>query len=673
MDRNTYDRLVEEALEHDYRYYVLTEPAISDEQYDRLIRHLRTIEEQHPDWRRPDSPTARVGGEPTKEFPTVTHRWPMMSLDNTYDEGELREFDRRVRRALDGDPVEYVCELKLDGVALSLRYEGSILVLAATRGDGTQGDDVTQNARTIRTIPLRLRQPGVAAEVRGEVYYPAEAFRGLNEVRKEQGEKLFANPRNATAGTLKLQDTSTVSRRPLAFTAYWIAPSPQRPDTHWEALKRLEAWGFSVNPNRRLCASVEEVVEFWRAWEEKRDTLDYEIDGVVVKVNRYAQHERLGVTSKSPRYMMAFKFHARKATTRLLDITLQVGRTGAVTPVANLVPVALGGITISRATLHNADEIARKDIRVGDMVVVERGGDVIPKISGVVPEERPSESKPFAFPSECPACGSPLHRGQEDVITRCDNAACPAQVRGRLIHFASRGAMDIEGLGPAIVDQLVESGLAGDMADLYHLTVERVAGLERMGAKSATNLVQAIEGSKTRPLSALIFALGIRNVGVTTARTLADHFRSLDVLMSGSPEDLMEVEDVGPVVAQSIYDFFQVPDNRDLIRGLSEAGLVVRKDGLVPTEGGSRSIFAGKTVVLTGTLERYTRDEAADLIRARGGNVAASVSAKTSLVIAGPAAGSKLSKAQELGIEVWDEARFLAALEKESRSRAAGC
>lgn len=667
MDRTAYHRLVDETLEHGYRYYVLAEPTITDEQYDRLVDRLRAVEAEHPNWRRPDSPTVRVGGAPTKEFPTVAHRWPMMSLDNTYDEQEVRDWDRRVRDGLDGESVQYVCELKLDGVALDLRYEESVLTLAATRGDGVQGDDVTPNARTIRTIPLRLRQDGVATEVRGEVYYPTEAFRRLNASREEQGEKPFANPRNATAGTLKLQDSAVVGRRPLAFTAYWISPGPVRRDTHGEALEQLEAWGFRVNRNRLLCDSMDEVVAFWREWEDKRDALDYEIDGIVVKVNRYSQQERLGATSKSPRYMIAFKFHARKATTRLLGIALQVGRTGAVTPVARLAPVPLGGITISRATLHNADEIARKDIRVGDLVIVERGGDVIPKVASVVLDNRPADATPFVFPSECPACGSPVHRGEEDAIVRCDNAACPAQVRGRLIHFASRTAMDIEGLGPAVVEQLIRTNLARDMADLYRLSVEQVAELDRMGEKSATNLVRAIERSKTRPLHALIYALGIRNVGETTARALAAHFHSLDALTSASLDALMAVEDVGPVVGQSICDFFQVPENHELVRRLTELGLTVR--GEVPAEEAAREgPFAGKVVVLTGTLERYSRDEAAQIIRSRGGKVTDSVSAKTSLVVAGPGAGSKLAKAQRLGIEIWDEARLIAALQPDAGS-----
>jgi len=662
MDQATYGRLVDEALEHDYRYYVLAAPTISDEAYDELIARLRKAEAEHPGWQRADSPTLRVGGQPTKEFPTVRHTRPMMSLDNTYDEGELREFDRRVRSGLDEEPVEYACELKLDGVALSLRYEESVLVLAATRGDGVQGDDITSNARTIRTIPLRLREPGITTEVRGEVFLPTDAFRKMNEAREEAGEKRFANPRNAAAGTLKLQDPQEVARRPLAFMAYWGAPEAMGEDNHWESLKRLEAWGFAVNANRRLCASIDDALAFCAEWEEKREALSYEIDGVVVKVNRFSQQERLGATSKSPRSMIAYKFHARHATTRLLEIGLQVGRTGAVTPVAHLEPVSVGGITISRATLHNADEIERKDIRVGDTVVVERGGDVIPKVTGVLLDQRPADAMPFQFPSACPVCGSPLHREEEDAIIRCDNAACPAQVRGKLIHFAGRGAMDIEGLGPAVVEQLITTGLVRDVADLFGLSVEKVAELERMGEKSATNLVEAIAGARTRPLAALIFALGIRNVGATTARALAAHFRSLDALMSASLEDLMAVEDVGPVVAQSIVEFFQVPANQSLVERLTAAKLTVAEAAPLPEEKASGGVFAGKTVVLTGELERYTREEAAELIRAEGGKVTDSVSKKTSLVISGPGAASKLAKAKELGIEVWDEARMLAAL-----------
>ncbi len=662
MERAEYDRLVDEILEHDYRYYVLADPAISDEEYDGMLRQLRAVEAEHPEWRRSDSPTHRVGGVPTKEFPPVVHQRPMLSLDNTYDETELAEFDRRIRDALGLEDVEYVCELKMDGVALSLLYQGGVLVQASTRGDGVTGDDITDNARTIRTIPLRLRHGLSDVEVRGEVYLPTAEFRRMNEARIEAGEKAFANPRNAAAGTLKLMDPKEVARRPLAFVAYWLDDRHNDGGTQWHALELLQNLGFVVSEHRRLCRSFSEVLLFCEEWEEKRDALPYEIDGVVVKVNRLDFQEQLGYTSKSPRFMIAYKFRARKAETTLLEIGLQVGRTGAVTPVAILEPVLVGGITISRATLHNADEIRRKDIRPGDTVIVERGGDVIPKVSGVVLEKRPPTSVPFEFPTACPVCGAILFRGAEDAITRCENAACPAQVRGRILHFASRPAMDIEGLGPAVVDQLVNTGLIHNAADLYELEAERIATLERMGEKSATNLVAAIQASKSRPFPAFVYALGIRNVGETTARALCRRFRSIDTMMSASVESFMEVEDVGPVVAESIVDFFRVEENRRLVERLKAHGLQTESKENQASEAPPPGKFTGMTFVLTGALERFTRDDAAERIRAKGGTVTDSVSRKTSIVVAGPGAGSKLAKATQLGIEIWDESRFLAEL-----------
>lgn len=660
MTQQEYRALVDEALEHGYRYYVLADPAITDAEYDMLLERLQAVEDAHPEWRRPDSPTQRVGGQPTGDFPTVVHARPMLSLDNTYSEQELRAFTERVRRTLgDQADIEYVAELKLDGVALSLTYEDSRLVRAVTRGDGTQGDDVTPNARTIGTVPLRLRAPGIATEVRGEVYLPIATFRKLNAAREEAGEKVYANPRNLTAGTLKLQDSSEVARRPLSFMAYWVAPDTADVTTHFEALSVLHEWGFHVAPERRLCRDADEVLAFCREWEERRDDLPYEIDGAVVKVNRFDQHEELGTTAKSPRYMIAYKFAARAATTRLHAIGLQVGRTGAVTPVAHLEPVGIGGVTVSRATLHNADELKRKDIRVGDTVEVERGGDVIPKVTRVILEKRPADAKPFEFPDRCPACESELHREDGDAVVRCDNTACPAQVRGRIRHFGSRGAMDIDGLGEAVADQLVDRGMTRDIADLYELETGAVAGLNRMGEKSAANLIAAIERSKDQPLHRLIFGLGIRNIGATTARALADRFRSLAAIMDADEDDLVAVEDVGPVVARSVVEFFRVPENRIVVERLASAGLRVEED-IPQSEGASGPpVFAGKTVVLTGALERYSRAEAGEIIQTAGGKVTGSVSRKTDIVIAGTDAGSKLDKARDFGVEVWDEARFL--------------
>ena len=669
MTRDEYRRLVADALDHDYRYYVMAEPVVGDEEYDALVRSLAEYELEHPDHMLPDSPTQRVGGQPTGEFPAVRHQRPMLSLDNTYDEGELRDFDRRVRQGLDEEVFEYVCELKMDGVALSLVYENSSLVRAVTRGDGVQGDDVTANAKTVRSIPLRLREPGVTTEVRGEVYLPTDRFHEMNEAREAAGEKRFVNPRNATAGTLKLLDSSEVARRPLEFGPYWVAPDTGYAASQAEAMEKLAVWGFSPNKRRRVCATIDDALAFCAEMEAERDGLPYEIDGVVVKVNSFAQHETLGTTAKSPRYMIAYKFAARQGMTKLNDIVLQVGRTGAVTPVAVLEPALIGGVTISRASLHNADELRRKDIRVGDTVIVERGGDVIPKVTGVVLEKRPADSQPYQFPAACPVCGSPLvnEKGEEkqkdlfeqvdsdadEGIIRCNNASCPAVLRGGLIHFAGRGAMDIEGMGPAAVDQLLAAELVRDVSDLYRLTADQVQVLERMGPKSAENLIAAINTSRSRPLATVLFALGIRNVGITTARGLAAKFGSFDALSAATVEELEDVEDIGPVVAQSIVDFFAVEANRDLVQRLAEAGLTVAEERTVEDE--SSGVFEGKTVVLTGTLETWTRDEAAELIRARGGKVTNSVSKKTSIVVVGSGAGSKLKKARDLGVDVWDE------------------
>ncbi len=662
MTRQEYDQLVAEALEHNYRYYVLADPEISDEDYDRLIDRLQEYEREHPDEKRPDSPTQRVGGQPTEDFPTVEHERQMLSLDNTYDEGEVREFDRRVAKALGGeDEFRYVCELKLDGVAMSLRYEDSVLVRAATRGDGWRGDDVTPNVKTIGTVPLRLREDGVTIEVRGEVYLPTDAFRTLNEAREREERRVFANPRNAAAGTLKLQDPREVAKRPLEFLAYWLTPDAGFANGQWEALQKLEEWGFKVSQQRTPCESMDEAIAFCDGWAEKRDSLPYEIDGVVVKVDSFAQQDALGTTSKAPRYAMAYKFSARQGRTRLIEIRHQVGRTGAVTPVAILEPVQVGGVTISRSTLHNPDEVRRKDIREGDTVVVERSGDVSPYVKEVVTQERPEGTTEYRPPEACPVCNSPLHKGEDDAIIRCNNASCPAIVRQSILHFSSRNAMDIDGLGPAIVDQLLENDLVSRVSDLYELKAEDLPRLDRMGEKSARNLVNAIEATKERSLDTFIFALGIRNVGSTTARALAREFRSLDALAGAGPERLEQVEDVGPVVAKSIADFFAVAANVRLIRELKAAGLTTVAEE-TEVERGDEGPLAGKTIVLTGALERFTRDEASDAIRSAGGNVTGSVSGKTDIVIAGSDAGSKLAKARDLGVEVWGERELLAVL-----------
>ncbi|MBI2951216.1 NAD-dependent DNA ligase LigA, partial [bacterium] len=526
------DELIREIQEHDYRYFVLARPTVSDEAYDWLMRELKALEETHPRLVRPDSPTRRVGSGLTKQFPPVRHRAPMLSLDNTYSETDVREFDRRVREGLEGESPTYVAELKIDGVALSLTYEDGHLARGVTRGDGTTGEDITPNVRTIRSVPLRLRGTWRRAEVRGEAYLPQKAFEGINREREQAGEEPFANPRNAAAGSLKLQDARLVAGRRLSFFAYYLDAPEVRAGRHSQNLERLTEMGFPVNSEWSLCRSIEEVVAFWRTWEERRDGLPYDIDGVVVKVDDLRQQARLGSTSKSPRWAIAFKFKARQATTRLREIVLQVGRTGVVTPVAILEPVLLGGTTVSRATLHNEDEIRRRDIRVGDEVRVEKGGEVIPKVVGAILESRPKDAKPFLFPKACPACGAALERDEDEVASRCPNSRCPAQLRARIEHFAGRTAMDIDGLGTAIVTQLVDRGLVKDVGDLYSLSVETLAGLERLAEKSATNLIEAIRRSKERPFDRLLFALGIRHVGTTVARALAAAFGSMDRLMS---------------------------------------------------------------------------------------------------------------------------------------------
>jgi len=648
-------QLFREIREHDHRYYVLAQPILSDQEYDRLKRELIELEQAHPEWIRPDSPTQRVGGEPTKEFPTVTHPSSMLSLDNTYTEEELREFDRRTRTALEDETVDYVAELKIDGVAVYLIYEDGLLARAATRGDGVQGDDITPNIRTVRSIPLRLRRELAYCEVKGEVYLSRKEFENVNAGREEAGEALFANPRNAAAGSLKLQDPRQVAERGLSFFAWWLRIPGDDPGTQAESLEVLQKLGLPVNPNHRLCPSLEEVTAFYRGWEERREALPYDIDGVVVKVNRLDQQERMGATSKSPRSAIAYKFRAHQAVTVLRDILLQVGRTGAVTPVAVLEPVPLAGSTIGRATLHNRDEIVRKDIRPGDTVVIEKGGDVIPKVVEVKLEQRPPGSTPYVFPDACPVCGSSLVQDEEEVAVRCGNVGCPAQVKRRIQHFASRNAMDIEHLGPAVVDQLVEEGLVRDFGDLYALTVEDLVPLERMGDKSAENLIQAIVGSKEQPFERVLFALGIRHVGANVARLLAGAFGSLDRLGAAGEEELEAVEEIGPMIARSVVAFFENPVNGAIVEKLRAAGLRMAAERTPEAAG---SFFEGKTVVLTGALIRYSRAEAEETIRRLGGRASSSVSGKTDLVIVGDNPGSKYDKAVRLGVPVMTEREF---------------
>ena len=650
----------DEVRHHEELYYVNDNPEISDAEYDALLARLQELESQHPELITPDSPTQRVGGRPAEGFPEVVHRRPMLSLENSYNIDELVAFDQRCQRLAEGKPVEYVAELKIDGVSISLHYEDQILARGVTRGDGRIGEEVTQNARTIRSVPLKLRaknSPGPELEVRGEVFIPRRVFERTNAEREEQGEPRFANPRNAAAGTLRQLDSRAVAKRKLDMFAYDLIAGERKPfPTHWEALDWMEAAGFRVNPHRERCATIAEVIDFCNRMESQRDDLDYEIDGLVVKVNSTTLQDEFGTTAKAPRWAVAYKYPARQATTRVLAIVVQVGRTGALTPVANLEPVLLAGTTVSRATLHNADEVKRLGVRIGDWVLIEKGGEVIPKVLKVIESKRTGEEKVFRMPRKCPVCGGEISKVEGEVVSRCIAADCPAQLVGKLLHFASRRAMRIEGLGESLVDQLVQKGMVRDCGDLYRLTLEDIAGLERMAKKSATNLLDQIEASKTRDLPNLVYALGIRHVGDRTAGLLARHFGSLEALSKASVEELDDIPEIGLTVAESVHDWFEDPGNVELCDRLKAAGV---RTTLVRTAAHTADEkFVNKQFVLTGTLSSFTRDEAKALIEGRGGRVLSSVSKKTDYVIAGEEAGSKLEKATALGVTVLDEAGF---------------
>ncbi|MBI3119975.1 MAG: NAD-dependent DNA ligase LigA [Candidatus Hydrogenedentes bacterium] len=648
---------------HSRLYYEEAAPVISDLEFDALLRELQELEQLHPELQTSDSPTQRVGGAPLEGFVTVTHRVPMLSIDNTYNEAELREFDRRVRKGLDGTEPVYVVELKIDGVAISIRYEEGVLVRAATRGDGYRGDDVTENVKRIRSVPLRLKDdPPAALEARGEVYMTVKELERLNKLREKEGEEPYRNPRNTTAGTLKLLDPRQVAQRRLDIALYDLVPEEGHElTTHVETLKGLERLGLPVSPHYKRCASIEEVLQACEEWREKRRELPYETDGLVIKVDSAAQRRRLGATSKAPRWVIAFKFPAEIAQTKLLNIKIQVGKSGALTPVAEMAPVRLAGTIVKRATLHNFEDLAKKDVRIGDTIEVQKAGEIIPQVLRFVPEKRPADAQSFPLPRECPVCGTEVHKDPDSVCLRCLNLACPAQVKERLEHFASRKAMDIEGLGPALIAQLVAQKLVTAPADLYQLDVETVAHLERMAEKSASYLIQAIEESKSRPLGRLLFALGIRHVGSRTGEVLAEHFGTMDALMSASMEELTQIHEVGDVLAKSVYDFFETEENRALIAQLGAAGLNMREE----TRGAKEEAqtLAGKTFVVTGTLENYSRDEIQSRIKQLGGKATGSVSKSTNYVVAGENAGSKLDKAQQLGIPVLTEAEFEALVE----------
>ncbi len=667
MDRRTAQeeimRLRREIFEHDHRYYVLDNPSISDREYDGLMGRLTELEQQFPDLVAPDSPTQRVAGQPLESFRTVSHRFPMLSLDNTYSAGDLREFDARIKKLLGGQRYRYAAELKIDGLAVSLQYRQGRLIVGATRGDGTKGDDVTANLKTIRAIPLALS--GELAELsdveaRGEVYLPRQEFLRINKEREEMGKELFANPRNAAAGTLKILDAKIVASRKLSIFIYGVGQTPRGLTGHIQTLQALKRVGFRVNPETRLCSDIGEVIEFCNYWENKRDSLDYETDGMVIKVDSFDQQRILGATAHSPRWAIAYKFPARQATTVLKDIEFSVGRTGVVTPVAILEPVPLSGTTVSRASLHNEDELRKKDIHYGDTVFVEKAGEIIPQIVKVVAEKRPAQARAVAMPKNCPSCGEPLSRSPEEAAWRCPNVSCPAQVKGRIEYFASRGAMDIEGLGAAVVEQLVNAGLVRDYGDLFFIQGSQLVKLERMGDKSARNLLEAIDRSRHNPFWKVVTALGIANVGAQVARLLVRKYGSMDKLRQASCDDISQIYGLGPAVGASVEGFFANRKNLMVLDKLRRAGVSLEAE----QSAGLPQTFAGLTVVLTGTLENFSREQASEQIISRGGQVTSSVSKKTSLVLAGSEPGSKLDKARSLGIKVIGEKEFTSMLEE---------
>jgi DNA ligase (NAD+) len=655
----TIESLREKIRRHEYLYYVIDNPEISDGEFDKLMRQLKDLEAAHPDLIRADSPTQRVGGKPREGFVKVAHSSPMLSLDNTYSEEELRTWEHRVHELTGQTVVDYVCELKLDGMSLALIYEDGKLVRGITRGDGSVGEDVTLNVRTVRSVPLsipkeKLKKAGMPVdfEVRGELLMPTASFKKINEERERNGLPTFANPRNFTAGTVRQLDSNITAERRLDYFPYILLKNGRTYfDHHSKTLGALEAAGFKVNPNHKLVRSMDEVWAFIERWEEKRDSLPYEIDGIVVKVDRISLQDELGFTGKAPRWAIAYKYASRAGITKLESVRWQVGRTGKLTPVAELVPVAIGGTTVRNATLHNVDEIERLGIKIGDWVQVERGGDVIPKVAKVIDDkDHPRGKKEIEIPEKCPVCGTKVVRTEGEVDYRCVNANCPAKLVGTILHFASRGVMNIDGMGEALVTQLTERGLVKNVADIYKLTKADLLSLERMGDKSAQNILDEIENSKKLPLERVIYGLGIRMVGERTAQFLAEHFGSMEALEAAGVEELQDVNEVGPRIAESIVEFFSIAANRKLVERLREAGLTLKGQ---KKQRGTK--LAGKTFVLTGTLAHFTRDEAKKMIEDAGGKVTGSVSKKTDYVVAGADAGSKLDKAKELGVTVIDE------------------
>lgn len=658
------NELRSQLTEYGYQYHVLDKPSVPDSEYDRLMLELVELEGKYPELKTSDSPTERVGGSVLDLFEKVEHSAPMLSLGNAFNEQDLRDFDRRIRQVV-GDDFSYVCELKIDGLAVSLRYVDGLFVQGATRGDGTIGEDITANLKTIKSIPLRLRET-VSLEVRGEAYMPKRSFEALNKAKAEREEEPFANPRNAAAGSLRQLDPKIASSRNLDVFLYGIGDVGKiKVDSHSEGLDYLDQLGFKTNKERRKCVTIEEVIQYVNSWVEKRPNLPYEIDGIVIKVDLLHQQEELGRTAKSPRWAIAYKFPAEEVITTLLDIELSIGRTGVLTPTAILEPVKVAGTTVQRASLHNEDLIREKDIKIGDKVVVKKAGDIIPEVVNVIADQRTGAEVDFHMPTHCPECESELVRLEGEVALRCINPKCPAQIREGLIHFVSRDAMNIDGLGEKVVSQLFAEKLIVDVADIYKLSSEQLLGLERMGEKSVTNLLTAIESSKANSLEKLLFGLGIRHVGAKAAKTLAQAFGSILKLATANKEELLAINEIGEKMADSIVTFFDQEEVQALIEELKTAGVNMEYKGVMPSAAlESDSLFAGKTIVLTGKLERLTRNEAKEGIEALGGNVSGSVSKKTDLVIAGVEAGSKLTRAEQLGIEVWDEERLLSELNK---------
>ncbi|HPG39246.1 MAG TPA: NAD-dependent DNA ligase LigA [bacterium] len=663
-DSNRIQYLRQELQRHNYHYYVLDDPQVSDAEYDRLYRELQDLESQHPDSITPDSPTQRVGAAPLRVFNTVVHSLPMLSLDNSLNEGEIRAFDDRTRKALNTATIEYVCEPKFDGLAVELVYENGLLSVASTRGDGVTGEDVTQNIKTIRAVPLKLynydTSAGARLEVRGEVIMEKANLARLNETRALNNEPLFANPRNAAAGSLRQLDPTVTAARPLDIYFYGIGHAGNLSlASHFDILQYLKKTGLKINPLTEKCLGIEQVIAYHHRMQERRETLPYDIDGVVVKVNSLALQEKLGIRTRSPRWANAYKFPASQDMTQIIDIKAQVGRTGVLTPVAEMMPVNIGGVIVSRATLHNQDEIDRKDIRIGDWVIIQRAGDVIPEVVQVIHSKRTGAERKYQLPETCPVCGSLTVRPEGEAARRCVNMSCPAQIKERIIHFASKDAMDIEGMGEKLIHQLVDKNLLRNVADIYFLNREQLAGLERMAAKSAENIIKAIDNSRSRSLDRVLFGLGIRYVGEHVARILVKAFETIEKIAQTSPEDLQTVYEIGPQVAGSVAEFFANSENVQIINRLKEGGVNFSAGTAVK----SADVLKGKTLVFTGALQRYSRSECERLVESLGGRAASSVSKNTDFVVVGEGPGSKADKARELGVKIITEDEFIALVQ----------